>query len=468
MIVQRLSSTSFRDPAGFMFQEGGTLFRQVNTVYEPHYKHFEESGLCRELIDEHLLVGHEVVDAPRGDPQTVFKILKPERVDFISYPYEWSFSQYQDAALLTLQIQRKALARGMTLKDGSAYNIQFQNGRPILIDTLSFEIYEEGRPWVAYRQFCQHFLAPLALMSLTDHRLSQLCRTNLDGVPLDLAARLLPTGTMLRFGLLVHLHLHAMLQRSASKKEESPSKTKTKRISRNALLGLLDSLESAVKRLSRKPGGMGWADYYQNNTYTSLALEHKKSLVADYLEEARPSRVWDLGANVGDFSRVAAARGIPTVSFDIDPECVEANYLETKRRGEANLLPLILDLSNPSPASGWLGEERASIFDRTTPELTMALALVHHLVFTGNQPLENVVELFRRISPWLIIEFVPRDDPQAIRLLERLNGKHHDYDQALFESCFEQHFLIRRSTRISGSDRVLYLMSRRDESCPSG
>ena len=460
-----MASTSFRDPAGFIFQEDGTLLRQVNKVYEPHFNRLCDSGLAQSLIDEKLLIGHEIVDGPVGEPHTVYRILKPERVDFISYPYEWSFSQYKDAALLTLEIQRRAIDRGMTLKDSSAYNVQFKDGRPLLIDTLSFEVYEEGQPWVAYRQFCQHFLAPLALMSLTDHRLNQLCRANLDGIPLDLAARLLPNGTMFRFGLLVHLHLHAMFQRSASKDDSANVKVGQKRLSRNALLGMIDSLESAVKRLSRKPGGMGWADYYRNNTYTSDSIEHKKRLVAEYLTLANPARVWDLGSNVGDFSRIASDRGIPTVSFDIDPECVEANYLESRRRNETRLLPLVMDLSNPSPGLGWMGEERSSFIDRANPELAMALALVHHLVFSCNQPLENVAEFFRRIAPRLIIEFVPKDDPQAIRLLRRLDGKHHEYDQAHFESCFKRHFEIRRSEPIPGSGRILYLMTRRERAC---
>ncbi|ODT97725.1 MAG: hypothetical protein ABS79_07070 [Planctomycetes bacterium SCN 63-9] len=464
MIGQRLSATSFRDPAGFMFVEGGVLYRQINKAYKPHYETLCESGLAEALFEDRLLIRHEVVGGPVYDLRAAHAVIRPELIDFISFPYEWSFSQLKDAALTTLAIERRALDRGMSLKDASAYNIQFQDGRPILIDTLSFEGYEEGRPWVAYRQFCQHFLAPLALMSLTDARLNQLCRTNLDGVPLDLAARLLPSKSKMRFGLLIHLHLHAMLQRSAS--GENPSKAtpaaNKKRFSRQALLGLIDSLESTIHRLDRKKGGMGWADYYQNNTYQSQSRDHKRTLVSQFIDEAGPSRVWDLGANVGDFSRIAADRGIFTVSFDIDAECVEANYNEMKRRNETKILPLILDLTNPSPASGWRNEERPAIFDRSRPDLIMALALIHHLVFTGNQPLENVADLFRSLAPWLIIEFVPEDDPQTIRLLAPLDGKHHEYSREHFEECFGRHYSIRHSVPIEGSGRVLYLMSRRD------
>ena len=149
--------------------------------------------------------------------------MQPEIIPFISYAYEWSFSQLQDAALATLAIEKKALEHGMSLKDASAYNIQFRGSRPVLIDTLSFERYREGEPWVAYRQFCQHFLAPLALMSHTDVRLGQLLRVYIDGVPLDLASRLLPGKTKLSLGLATHIHLHAQAQRKYADKPAKPA-----------------------------------------------------------------------------------------------------------------------------------------------------------------------------------------------------------------------------------------------------
>src|SRR6185503_16964008 len=199
-------SASFRDPSGFLFSRGGVLYRQVNRKYEQEYARLMESGLYEKLVKAGLLIPHlEVDEAPAESEVTrafAYKIIQPERAPFISYPYEWSFGQLKDAALATLSIQRRALKVGMSLKDASAYNIQFVRGKPTLIDTLSFEIYKEGQPWVAYRQSCQHFLAPLALMALKDVRLNQLLRVYIDGVPLDLASGLLPAKTRLNFGLL--------------------------------------------------------------------------------------------------------------------------------------------------------------------------------------------------------------------------------------------------------------------------
>ncbi len=227
------------------------------------------SGLYESLTNSSLLIPHKEFHTEAVQPDDVYKIIKPELIPFISYPYEWSFSQLKEAALITLQIQKKSLEFGMTLKDGSAYNIQFRNGKPIFIDTLSFEKYREGQPWVAYRQFCQHFLAPLSLMANCDIRLGQLLRLDVDGIPLDLASSLLPFRTWLRFSLLSHIHLHGKSQKYFANKTVSKNGRKMSRLS---FLGLVDSLEAAIKKLSWKPKGTEWAEYYEDTNYSPEAL----------------------------------------------------------------------------------------------------------------------------------------------------------------------------------------------------
>ena len=455
-----LSAVSFRDPAGFVYCQEGDLRRQINQVYRAHYDHLLSSGLYSELTDERLLIEHEEIETEPLDPSHAYKVIRPERIEFVSYPYEWCFSQLQDAALLTLEVQRRAVLRGMTLKDCSVYNLQFREGRPIFIDTLSFEIQRDGAPWTGYRQFCEHFLAPLALQSLTDYRLAQLCRTNIDGIPLDLASRLLPWRSRLRFGLGVHIHLHSALQRSHSK-EVPPSQGRD--MSRRALLGLVDNLESTVRGLRQKPRGTAWSSYYDKNSYTPEEFQRKARLVAEFLARTQSSTVWDLGANTGYFSLLAAKRGLSTIAFDYDPACVERTYREVKERKETRLLPLILDLFNPSPPSGWKNQERAAIFERGKPELVMALALVHHLAFTGNQPLDNLAAFFNELSPWLVIEYVPEDDPQSQLLIAQRRGIHHPYHRSHFEESFGKHFTIIDSETVSRSGRALYLMRRHSD-----
>ena len=331
--AQRLGA-SFRDPSGFLFTRDGILYRQINTIYQENYARLMASGLYEQLSKTGELILHTEVEIPPAEPSLAFKVIRPERVAFISYPYEWSFSQLKDAALTTLAIQKKALEKGLSLKDASAYNIQFQRGQPVLIDTLSFEAYREGEPWTAYRQFCQHFLAPLALMALVDVRLSQLLRVYIDGIPLDLAAHLLPGRTRFDLGLSTHIHLHAAAQkRYADTTVDKSTATTARKMGRVAFLGLIDSLESTVRKLIWKPSGTEWGDYYEASAshYSTEAFEHKKQVVANFLEQIAPTSVWDLGANTGEFSRLASGRGIPTVAFDIDPAAVEQNYQTSKK-----------------------------------------------------------------------------------------------------------------------------------------
>ena len=206
-------SSSFRDPSGFLFFDNGTLFRSVRRLYQQNYDHLIQSGLYNILVANDLLIPHKEVYHPAENRDNTYKIIQPEIVPFISYPYEWCFSQLKDAALAMIRIQKQALDFNMVLKDASAYNIQFFKGKPILIDTLSFEIYKENQPWVAYRQFCQHFLAPLSLMASRDIRLGQLMRIYIDGLPLDLVSGLLPISTWFKPALLTHIHLHAKAQK---------------------------------------------------------------------------------------------------------------------------------------------------------------------------------------------------------------------------------------------------------------
>jgi hypothetical protein len=455
-----LSAVSFRDPAGFVYCQQGDLRRQINQVYRAHYDHLLSSGLYTELTDERLLIKHTELETEPLDPSRAYKVIRPEQIEFVSYPYEWCFSQLQDAALLALEVERRAVLRGMTLKDCSVYNLQFRAGRPIFIDTLSFEIRREGEPWTGYRQFCEHFLAPLALQSLTDYRLGQLCRTNIDGIPLDLASRLLPWRSRLRFGLGVHLHLHSALQRSHSN-EAAPSRGRG--MSRRALLGLVDNLEATVRSLRFRPRGTVWSSYCDDNSYTSEEFQRKARFVAEFLERTHSATVWDLGANTGYFSLLAAERGLSTIAFDFDPTCVERTYRDVKERKEAKLLPLVMDLFNPSPPSGWKNQEHDSIFDRGKPDLVLALALVHHLALTGNQPLDHLATFFNGLSPWLVVEFVPEDDPQSQLLVAQRRGIHHPYNRSHFEESFGKHFTIILSETVSWSGRVLYLMRRRSD-----
>jgi ribosomal protein L11 methylase PrmA len=451
---------SFRDPSGFVFRRDGAVLRQVNRRYASEYEQLMSSGLYEKLVSKRWLIPHEELADQPADPDH-FRTLRPERIDFLSQPFEWSFSQLKDAALLTLRIQREALACGMTLRDASAYNVQFQRGRPIFIDTLSFGHYQEGEPWVGYRQFCQHFLAPLALMSRRDIRLQRLLVTHIDGVPLDLAASLLPRRTWLNLGLAMHLWVHARFQRRYEGDGEGGTAQTTRKLAKSAHQNLIRALEGTVRKLDWKPQGTEWADYYRGDSYEEDSLERKKELVAKFLAAIGPQCVWDLGANTGVYSRIASEQGARVCSFDVDPACVERNYREVRSSGEESILPLLLDLVNPSPSIGWANRERRALIDRADADTILALALIHHIAISNNVPLPHISRFFAELSEHLIIEFVPKSDAKVRTLLATREDVFPSYTREGFEEAFRADWEIADAVDIEGSERTLYRLERR-------
>ena len=419
-----------------------------------------KSGLYAKLVEQGLLIAHETADLDLAPEPNAAAVIRPEQLGFVSYPFEWSFSQLRASALTTLQVQRQALDHGLSLKDASAYNIQLHNGRPTLIDTLSFEPYEPSLPWVGYRQFCQHFLAPLALMAYRDVRLGTLLQSHLDGLPLDLAARLLPWRTRLRPGLLMHLHLHSRAQARHADSDRTRASLKG-RMSQRRLEALLESLESTVRRLTWNPGDTPWASYGDQSSYSDAGQANKQQLVAEYLTQVDADSVWDLGGNVGIFSRIAAANDVPAVSIDSDPGAIDLNYRRMVDNGERNLYPIVADLTSPSPALGWDNCEVRSLTQRGPAGLVMALALIHHLAISNNTRFERLARFFASLGSELLIEFVPPDDPMVRRLLTMRNHTFPWYAQSKFEAAFNQFFRIQRTDPISDSQRRLYLMSAR-------
>ena len=275
MMNHRIKS-SFRDPSGFLFEREGNLYRQINKSYQNEFDKIIDSGLYQKLVEKELLIPHEESNVESPQPEKCYKIIKPKLINFISYPYEWSFSQLKDAALITLEIQKIALEYGLTLKDCSVYNVQFFNGKAIFIDTLSFEIYQEGQIWKGYRQFCQHFLSPLALMSHRDIRLNQLLKIYIDGIPLDLTAKLLPMRTKLMFSLFAHIHIHSKKQKEYEGKQVDVKKRK---LSKNSFVGIIESLHSAIKKQNISLEKTEWGNYYEDTNYSEVAMNEKKTII---------------------------------------------------------------------------------------------------------------------------------------------------------------------------------------------
>jgi len=454
LVAETPVGASFRDPAGFVFKDqAGVIHRHITPQGRADYELLMESGLYAALIKEGLLVDH----TPNRPATEEALVIKPRQIPVISYPFEWSFSQLRDAALLTLAIQKLALQYKMTLKDSSAYNVQFVDGKPIFIDTLSFEGYEPGKPWQAYRQFCQHFLAPLALMAYTDVRLSQLLRVYIDGIPLDLTAKLLPRTAKIRPGLGMHIVMHGRAQQ-AKASEHTPS---ARNVAQSSLEAILSSLERSIKKLKTPNNATEWGDYYDKTNYTPSAADEKAKLLTALLKPLKAKTALDLGGNNGRYSRVLNAIGIDTICSDIDPNAVEANYQFSRQHKESQMLPLLVDLTNPGGSLGWANAEREPIHERLQTDVVMALALVHHLAISNNLPFDLIARYFKQFSLYLVLEFVPKEDSQVQKLLSTRKDIFPDYNESSLKQAFGEHYKLINEAKIQGTMRTLYLFKRK-------
>lgn len=447
---------SYRDPSGFIFEKDGVLYRQVNKTFKEDYDFFISSGCYQHLVDRKLLISHQTIQDNLTGSQDHYFTLLPEKIAFISYSYEWSTEMLRDAALLTLQLVKESISFGLLLKDATPYNIQWHKGKLIFIDTLSFEKYNAKEPWVAYRQFCESFLGPLLTMHYSKMPLHQLQLAYPDGIPIQIIKRLLPGISKLSLYTYLHIHLHAGI---TSKKKSGT--TTGKEFSKQKLLNLINSLESLIKKLRFPYKRSAWSEYYDEASQRDDYLPQKKQIISEWLDElTEVKNVIDLGANDGEFSELTASKNVNSVAVDSDPWCINNLYKKIKASGIVNIQPMIIDLANPSAATGVNNVERDSFIHRCKADLVLALALIHHLAIGKNIPLEKISDFFSRITSYLIIEFVPKEDEKVKLILENKKDIYDNYSEAAFEKEFKNYFEIKRKKTIGNSNRILYLMKR--------
>ena len=455
---------SWRDPFGFVYRREGVLLRQINRVASGEWQDAVRAGLFDRLQSAGLLIPHEPAPLEwAAAADEAIAVIRPQLIPFIAYPYEWTFGQLRAAAILTLRVQGEASALGFELRDASAYNVQFLDGRPVFIDTLSFRRATPGAPWVAYRQFCEHFLAPLALMTHRDIRLGSMLRDYIDGIPLDLVAGLLPARSRLSLGLGTHLHLHARAQRQHADRPESSRQAQAASIGPTRQAALLDSLTRLIEGMKWRPQGTEWADYANASSYDDESASRKDELVASFITAADARVVWDIGANAGRYSAIAAKTAERVVALDIDPAASERHWQSLRARGETRILPILQDLANPSPSLGWGARERASLFDRSEGATVLALALIHHLAIGRNVPLGMLSETLARLGRELIIEWVPKEDPMVRRLLATREDVFPSYTLEGFEASIRTDWTIEASANVDGTSRKLYRLQRRHD-----
>jgi 2-polyprenyl-3-methyl-5-hydroxy-6-metoxy-1,4-benzoquinol methylase len=450
---------SFKDPSGFVFKSNGKYYRQVNKSYAEDYDKLMSSGLYKILVEKKLLIPHTEVNENSGQSPDWYKTLLPEQLSFISYPYEWSFDELKDAALLTLRVQKIAVKHGMILKDATSFNIQFYEGRPVFIDTLSFEKYDESKPWIAYKQFCECFLFPLLIEHYLKIDVQKLLSVYLEGIPASTTAKLLPFKS--RFKLSTWLHVY--LQASVTSNTKPTNKTATASFSKAKLLKLIESLQNTIKPLHVKSTIQStWNNYYGETILSKNYLDAKEKVFRDFVSDINDGRTMDVGCNDGYFSKILAEKNSNVIAVDFDSQCVNKLYLDIKSGAVKDILTFCIDLTNPSPAVGFNHAERQSFADRAKADTVTALALIHHIVLSKNVPFSDVAKMLSDLTrKHLIIEFVPISDEKSQQLIANKPTYHKPYDPDAFENHFSTYFEIEKKQIIPGTERILYRMKKR-------
>lgn len=449
-------TSSFRDPAGFVFEKEGILYRQVNRVYQENYDHLMQSGCYQQLLQKGLLIPHSSIAENLTGDADWYTTLLPEQIPVISYPYEWCFDMLRDAALTTLHIAAQALQYDMVLKDATPFNIQWFKGKMVLIDTLSL-IRFDNQPWVAYRQFCEMFLAPLLLMHYSRQQLPGLLLAWPAGIPIETASALLPRRS--RFSLHTYLHIHLQARYSRRRKENSAN---TIAFSKQKFKNLLGSLELLINRLRTPQQSSTWSAYYEEATQRGNYLVHKKQLIGNWVDGLPAvKKATDLGANDGLFARLLTQKSIDVLAADIDPYCINRLYLQRRQERASGILPLVQDLAFPTPAIGQNNEERTSFTARADADLVMGLALIHHLAIGKQLRFDQIADFMSKVSSYLILEFVPAEDEKAQQILKQQTRPFPEYTPDNFEAAFSVHFDILKKEIIQDSPRTLYLFRKK-------
>jgi ribosomal protein L11 methylase PrmA len=441
--------SSYRDRDGYVFYQDGAIYRAIAKKYQSTWENVSQSEFFTALQSQDKLITFNDPTAAIALPADIYKIIEVKKIPFISYPAEWTFQQLKKAALLTLQIQKSALQNNFTLKDASAYNVQFNGPRPVFIDLFSFETYNTGEPWHAYGQFCRHFLAPLLLWHY-GHEMKSLFLSNIDGIPVRTAAALLPVRSRLNLAAYTHIHLHAKLEERHAAKTGAGKKIT---VSKSRSLHIIEHLRQTIKSLHEKKERSHWDNYYNSCSYSELGYREKTGFVEKTLAGLSGGLCMDLGANTGAFSKIAARHFKYVVACDSDLEVVKA--VQSEKIG--NILALHVNLSNPTPAIGWNSAERKSFIGRMQgADCIMALALIHHICIGNNVPLQKLAGFFARLTPHLLIEWVPKEDPQVNRLLVTRKDIFEEYTLANFTEAFGKHYRIADQRSIAGGGRILF------------
>ena len=459
---------SFRDPAARVVRKGNVFYRYIFNSYRNEYEHLMNSGLYKELTTKNWMIKHVETENDNA-ASDIFKLLLPEQIPFQSYPYEWSFLQWKKAVIAFLNINLIALKYGMILKDATPYNFYFKQGKATLFDTSSFVFFKDNDQWLAYRQFCEEFLSPMALMKYNGQAWSKILISHLRGFPLDFVSKQLSIKSLFNSTCLLHIHFHS---RFNNKKVSNSNKKIIAGINkqmqhngftREKLKHLQMSIKSDISKWKHSFSfSHHWQNYYELGIESPVYLADKEEVLDEWIKAAKPLSVIDLGANTGKFSIIASQYASKVIALEYDDICVDNIELEISKKKLNNIYTLMGDLSQLSTDTGVLNKEYQTIITRGKSEMVLGLAIVHHLCIANNISLKQVAELFASFSSkFIIVEFIPKDDAKVQILLESREDIFIDYNEINFENAFSTYFEIKKVHTCKDSLRKLYFGEKR-------
>lgn len=482
------NNISYKDSAARVVHEEGIFYRYIFDEYKAEYDHLVQSGLYKALLDKGYIIAHEEVidENPQAQiesqpQQKIYKKLLPNQIAFQSYPFEWSYGQWRKVVYAYLQINKIALAHGMLLKDATPFNFYFGNGKPVLLDTSSFMFFEEGAPWIAYKQFCTEILSPLVLMHYNGQRWSKLSMSHLRGLPLNFVSKQLPLKSWFNSTVLLHIHLHGKYANAEGETKEAKESLKNtdrerhkrpaqKGFSKEKLLSLFGMIECSIEKWKQAyPFEKHWLDYYQNDIASDIYLSNKEAIIKEWLSAIQPKTVLDLGANTGRFSQIASEYAEQVIAIESDGICVDAIEKEFKRISTSNnktsqkksFYALQMDLAETTPNIGVLEQEYSSIYTRAKSSMVLALALTHHLSISNQYSFEQIASMLSRFTEkYCITEFVPANDEKVQLLMKDKQRSFAFYTETAFEKALETEFTIKDKRVIEESERIIYLLEK--------
>ena len=456
----RFEPGSFRDRHGRVLVAGDRIYRVLGAQASADWQRLANSRLFEKNVASGRLIGTVAAESAEVAPFDMSDweaIVRHDKVEVISYPYEWTFGMLRDAALLQLELLLEGLEEDLMVRDSTPYNVQWRGVQPVFIDTPSFGQLDPGCPWLGYRQFCQLFLNPLMLQAYLDVPFQPWLRGNLDGIDPEIFRKLFRFTDVFRPGVLAHVFLQSSLESSESRTSEAlRQEMREAGMHKQLIKSVVSKLHKLVSGMRWKPARSRWSGYTEARGYADVDLTVKEAFVRQACQREPLGTCWDLGANDGRFSLIAAEAAQAVLALDSDSLVLERLYQRLKESKVRNVLPLYFNFADPSPGLGWRKSERRPLSARSRPDLILCLAVFHHLVITANIPLEDLLDYLHSFGCRLVVEFVTREDAMVKALLTSKDDPFLDYDLARFESWIQGRFSLVERRILPGGTRVLF------------